>query len=196
MMVIFKCVVPIFCAHVWIFHELDFKLCLHLAGIEVLSSVSTEKNSHGSLAVNDCFSTGSSKQKKHSGVAGSILLLPVAISFCPIGALQLMHWRATHPRIPEIPPIYVQRCRLLPSWASYPQAYIISTQLAPLNAAQSSLTEFCWIEVKREMNMIALRSRLERNEPSTRNGSIYCRPLRFCFTFITGAVQRVSQEPG
>ena len=101
MMVIFKCVVPIFCAHVWIFHELDFKLCLHLAGIEVLSSVSTEKNSHGSQAVNDCFSTGSSKQKKHSGVAGSILLLPVAISFCPIGALQLMHWRATHPRILE-----------------------------------------------------------------------------------------------
>ena len=30
----------------------------------------------------------------------------------------------------------------------------------------------------------------------TRDGSIYCRPLRFCFTFITGAVQRVSQEPG
>ena len=34
----------------------------------------------------------------------------------------------------------------------------------PLNAAQSSLTEFCWIAVKDEMNMIALRSRLERKE--------------------------------
>ena len=80
MMVIFKCVVPIFCAHVWIFHELDFKLCLHLAGIEVLSSVSTEKNSHGSQAVNDCFSTGSSKQKKHSGVAGSVKTAPCVFS--------------------------------------------------------------------------------------------------------------------
>ena len=64
----------------------------------------------------------------------------------------------------KTPPIYVQRCLLLPTRASYPRAYIISTQLAQLNAAQSSLTEFCWIEVKREMNMIALRSRLERKE--------------------------------
>ena len=32
-----------------------------------------------------------------------------------IGALQLMRGRTVHPRIPEIPPIYVQRCRLLPS---------------------------------------------------------------------------------
>ena len=93
MMVIFKCVVPIFCAHVWIFHELDFKLCLHLAGIEVLSSVSTEKNSHGSQAVNDCFSTGSSKQKKHSGVAGSVKTAPCVFFLLNFYGHHSLCWR-------------------------------------------------------------------------------------------------------
>ena len=106
---------------------MDFKLRLHLTGIEVLSSVSTEKNPRGSQAVNDCFSTGSSKQKKHSGVAGSILLLPWRFLFPSIGALQLMRGRTVHPRIPEIPPAYVQRSLLLLTRASYPRAYIIST---------------------------------------------------------------------
>ena len=44
-----------------------------------------------------------------------------------IGALQLMRGRTVHPRIPEIPPAYVQRSLLLLTRASYPRAYIIST---------------------------------------------------------------------
>ena len=115
MMVIFKCVVPIFCAQSWIF----------------LSSVSTEKNPRGSQAVNDRFSTGSSKQKKHSGVAGTVKTAPCVFflrsPFPSIGALQLMRGRTVHPRIPEVPPAYVQRSLLLLTRASYPRAYIIST---------------------------------------------------------------------
>ena len=179
---------PIFCAQSWIF----------------LSSVSTEKNPRGSQAVNDRFSTGSSKQKKHPGVAGSVKTAPCVFSLlifyehpfpllapcswcaeerCILGFLRFLRSTFSGPfnssrELHTLEPTSFRRHS--PHW-------MLRNQVWPSFAESRSKMKWTWLLWAVVWN---------GKKSLTRDGSIYCRRPRFSSTFITGAVQRVSQEPG